>query len=308
MKNYKIDKKFEKYKEQNGITLIALVITILVLLILAGVSIAMLTGDNGLLSKANNAKELYAKATFYEKIQIVVNAYLVKNNFWLEDKELDEIISELNSYGDIETKKVRTYDGKTDIEIKDSNGNICLVTNTGKIVEKVEGKVEDWEIDRYTNNSYIIKKYIGEDLENIIIPNYIDGNWIQSLSGNHSENSIMDGYNVKNITISEGIKKLDTSTFLQIKSIETVKLPNTIEILDWGAFHGCSNLKEINFPKSLKSIGQVTFDGCKSLPSKIALGENIEEIGTYAFANSSVKNIKINRKKGTVKIGPRTIL
>lgn len=42
-------------KNQKGITLIALVITIIVLLILAGVSIAMLTGDNGLLTKSNEA-------------------------------------------------------------------------------------------------------------------------------------------------------------------------------------------------------------------------------------------------------------
>lgn len=293
---------------QQGITLIALVVTIIVLLILTGVSISMLVGDNGLLTKANNAKELYTKASFYEKIQIVVNAYLVKNNFVSEDKELDAIISELNSYGDIETKKVITYDGKTDLEIKDSNGNICLVTNRGKIVEKVEGKIEDWEITRYTNGSYRIEKYVGEDLENIIIPNYIDGNWIQSLYGKHTENSIMDGYNIKNVTISEGIKYLDTSTFLYITSIETVKLPDTMEILSWGAFNGCSNLREINFPNSLKSIGQLTFQGCKSLPSKITLGENIERIGTYAFANSSVKNIKINRKKDTVKIDPRTIV
>ncbi len=42
-------------KNQRGITLIALVITIIVLLILAGVSIAMLTGDNGILSNATRA-------------------------------------------------------------------------------------------------------------------------------------------------------------------------------------------------------------------------------------------------------------
>ena len=46
-----------KLKERKGITLIALVITIIVLLILAGVSIAMLTGDNGILTQANNAKK-----------------------------------------------------------------------------------------------------------------------------------------------------------------------------------------------------------------------------------------------------------
>ena len=43
------------YKNSSGITLIAMVITIIVLLILAGISIAMLTGDNSLLNKAGDA-------------------------------------------------------------------------------------------------------------------------------------------------------------------------------------------------------------------------------------------------------------
>lgn len=42
-------------KKQNGVTLIALVITIIVLLILAGVSIAMLTGENGILNQATKS-------------------------------------------------------------------------------------------------------------------------------------------------------------------------------------------------------------------------------------------------------------
>ena len=44
-------------KTSNGITLIALVITIIVLLILAGVTIATLTGDNGILSKLIKQKQ-----------------------------------------------------------------------------------------------------------------------------------------------------------------------------------------------------------------------------------------------------------
>ncbi len=43
-------------KTSNGITLIALVITIIVLLILAGITIATLTGDNGILKQADKAK------------------------------------------------------------------------------------------------------------------------------------------------------------------------------------------------------------------------------------------------------------
>ena len=45
----------EKHKSTKGITLIALIITIIVLLILAGVSIAMLTGENGILTQASKA-------------------------------------------------------------------------------------------------------------------------------------------------------------------------------------------------------------------------------------------------------------
>ena len=57
-------------KLQNGITLIALVITIIVLLILAGVSIATLTGDNGILTKAQTAKEETQKASEEEQIKL----------------------------------------------------------------------------------------------------------------------------------------------------------------------------------------------------------------------------------------------
>lgn len=61
-------------KNQKGITLIALVITIIVLLILAGVSIAMLTGQNGILTQANSAKTETNKAEAVEKINLALNA------------------------------------------------------------------------------------------------------------------------------------------------------------------------------------------------------------------------------------------
>ena len=57
-------------KQTKGITLIALVITIIVLLILAGVTIVTLTGDNGLLQKANEAKQANENSTLEEKIKL----------------------------------------------------------------------------------------------------------------------------------------------------------------------------------------------------------------------------------------------
>lgn len=61
-------------KNQKGITLIALVITIIVLLILAGVSIAMLTGDNGILTQATKAKTNTTAAEAADKINMAINA------------------------------------------------------------------------------------------------------------------------------------------------------------------------------------------------------------------------------------------
>ena len=57
---------------QKGITLIALVITIMVLLILAGVSIAMLTGQNGILTQAQNAKTTNESKSAEEKVKLAV--------------------------------------------------------------------------------------------------------------------------------------------------------------------------------------------------------------------------------------------
>ena len=61
-----------KRTKQKGITLIALVITIVVLLILAAVSIATLTGKNGILTRANDAKEDTARETAKEKVAVEV--------------------------------------------------------------------------------------------------------------------------------------------------------------------------------------------------------------------------------------------
>ena len=59
-------------KTSNGITLIALVITIIILLILAGVTIATLTGDNGILTQAGKAKDKTTEAESIERVQVEV--------------------------------------------------------------------------------------------------------------------------------------------------------------------------------------------------------------------------------------------
>ena len=110
--NVKEKARLSKKKNSKGITLIALVITIIVLLILAGVSISMLTGQNGILTQVQKAK------TETEQVQAD------------EENTLANYESYLNIYSGENT------------EFTDSLGNIVKVP-TGFRVVNPEDNVED---------------------------------------------------------------------------------------------------------------------------------------------------------------------
>ena len=55
-------------KEQKGITLVALIITIIVMLILAGVSISLVVGDNGVLKQAQDVEPAQIKGALKEAV------------------------------------------------------------------------------------------------------------------------------------------------------------------------------------------------------------------------------------------------
>lgn len=57
-------------KNQKGITLVALVVTIIVLLILAGVSLALVTGENGILGKASDTAKTQKEAEMKENVSL----------------------------------------------------------------------------------------------------------------------------------------------------------------------------------------------------------------------------------------------
>ena len=69
-----------KLRGNKGITLIALVITIIVLLILTGVGIATLTGENGILRKASTAQKESKKAEYEETLKMIGNRNTNRTN------------------------------------------------------------------------------------------------------------------------------------------------------------------------------------------------------------------------------------
>ncbi len=88
-------------KKQNGITLIALVITIIVLLILAGVSIAMLTGENGVLTKATESTTKTKEGEVEEAIKLGVAEIIADNQGFpvggIKSSDLSTSIAKMNN-------------------------------------------------------------------------------------------------------------------------------------------------------------------------------------------------------------------
>lgn len=123
-------------KQEKGITLIALVITIIVLLILAGISIAMLTGENGILTKADNAKEGTKRAEVIENAKLDILEYEIENEGKITDEKACEIIAKY----DKDYKENEAFEFKINEDGKEyfisEEGHKILVSEIWKLSRK----------------------------------------------------------------------------------------------------------------------------------------------------------------------------
>jgi type II secretory pathway pseudopilin PulG len=119
----------ERVNGKNGITLIALVITIIVLLILVGVTIATLTGDNGILTKAQNAKEKNAQKTVEEQIKLAVQASKINEGLVIDKDILEQ---ELTNNG-IEITKSENDELPWTVK---KDGYVYTISKNGEVKEK----------------------------------------------------------------------------------------------------------------------------------------------------------------------------
>ena len=100
---------FKNLKEKQGITLIALIITIIVLLILAGVSIAMLTGDNGILTRTKSSKKVSEIAGIKEEIKTEIIAEQAGNEGNISESALKTILEKYGTINyDEDGKKIKS--------------------------------------------------------------------------------------------------------------------------------------------------------------------------------------------------------
>ena len=120
-------------KPNNGITLIALVITIIVLLILAGVTIATLTGENGILTRANDAKEKTEEAEDIEKIKLAITEAQIGDNGY---QEIDTTTFQQTLNSQFERRNLQLTDNEDgSFTISLDNGNKMYYANSdGQII------------------------------------------------------------------------------------------------------------------------------------------------------------------------------
>ena len=157
----------KKVQKKKGITLIALVITIVIMLLLAGVAIQMSLGENGIIVKSAQAKKEQAKAELYEVAKM---EYLNLKTKALEkgepNPEAEKILSEtnfLNKYnvvGDnITDKKGEVIDTKVSFisTLKKDNNN-------KKVIDGVE-------IDEEDKDKMIFRLRVKEDGFNLLLGN-----------------------------------------------------------------------------------------------------------------------------------------
>ncbi len=151
-----------KLKKENGITLIALVITIIVLLILAGVTLSLVAGENGILKRATNAVDVNERASAEEQANLVLAEIVTK---YYEERYVNNNagVGTIEAYIQTQLSEARTTEGGYTVQIKDGK---VEVSKNGKPIssgEIVDGKVE-WTGSDTTGGNTGTKKSLASQI------------------------------------------------------------------------------------------------------------------------------------------------
>ena len=308
-------------KKQRGITLIALVVTIVILLILSGISLNIVLGNNGIITKAQEAKITNNHSTVYEAMQLQYDNYYTESTIgendadFITDLKKKSILDE-NMDVNVETlvgKKLSTGNGSNlkDVYVveKDETGSSYILKYYGKIsavdrnlgiigYEK-EGADEPTDTDIFDFNpatGAISLKYAKcgysrySQGQNEYIYEAID-------SGVSKLKKIVVPSEINGVKVTTIGRPTDDSLYIGFSStyVEEIVLPETIKEINCGAFAGCINLKRINIPDSVTDIGGYAFWYCRSLESL-----NMPNSVNYLFNDTltgcvSLKNIKLSK-------------
>ena len=278
-----------KFRKNKGITLIALVITIIVLLILAGASIAMLTGQNGILKRTAQAKEETFDKQEEELVRLAVSSALTdglaQENQITDENLRKEIKNAIGSDENLSGNGPWKYIGKKTYDIS-LNGVIENVVDWYEVL----GNLQDTSKRKELLNE---AQSLGQSNPNLDVGIGTDGNVVNldlwkyriSNSGNgvglQEDNGSVyaSGYENVNITDDGEIQgKVPQYIFMYSK--------NKIYPVDSmrGTFYGCTRLKKApTIPDAVIDMDE-TFEGCNNLEMAPMIPESVTSMG-YTFRN-----------------------
>ena len=293
-------------KSSIGITLIALVITIIVLLILSAISISMLTGDNSIIKNAIFAKENTKIAEEKEIIEKATIQAMGKNKYGnLKQSELENELNEIVGTGNIkvlidneivssENSEVNISDyvfedkNDSDIIVEFINTNHKYLVNTdGTVSEQISSNTEkntDWE-----NINYEIRTDKNENQYCVVT----------GLKNGISKSSITM-VNIAKSYKGIPVTTISDSAFSGCSNLKKVVLGSLVTSIGHHAFSGCTKLSHIKLPNSITSMSYEVFSNCTNLTKAgvgvtegIELEEGITKIVNGTFRGSNLKEIVI---------------
>ncbi len=274
----------KKLKNNKGITLIALVITIIVLLILAGVSLRLVAGNEGILNRAEKAVSKSNTESLKEEIELAISELRIA---YYEDKEgfdsADEYIQNKLNGKDIpsgtitlegETLKLTGKEtGATPQEIgkySSENGLIMKDSLTGGHTNTdVIGKPEEWTVSDDGKLSY----YTGIKPTNgsIIIPNIVNGIKVREIRAQadgyssciFKDESLTSSYyntDISEIRITNGISIIGPNSLSRMGALKSVTIPVSITEICIRAFEGCDMLETVNYEGTKEQWDAIIID------------------------------------------------
>ena len=319
-------------KKEKGITLIALVVTIVVLLILAGISIAMLTGDNGIISQAKKAKEATEQAKVEELVTVAIGSVISKNNgstAGITPKMVADQINEDEKRSDVYAENETTF--PTNIifpkEKRKAIANLNVKNTDDTNQDEEEGKAvlmscsgERDSDSPFLGNSSLQRKLI----KSVKIQKSLDGHtkgddscWDVSEAQDGSilawyTEEDVNGTTAYNVTIGSNarIKANSNSSYLfkdigsgvsaetKIEGLNNLDTSNVIN-MSW-IFHHCTNLVNIDISKfDTNNVSNMwgMFGSCEKLTSlnvKSMDTSNVTDMGLMFYYCSSLLTLDVS--------------
>lgn len=277
-------------KKQKGITLISLVVTIIILIILGGVSINLLLGNSGIISKAKEAEKQYKIANLKEQISLYILNLQMQNEKIIPKDVFDKMKEK--GYTGEDAKLEGIWISTFDTKISTINPNIEAIMIDGENSGYTYGPVGE----KYQYMG--ITAYSGNVEKDFVVPDYIDGKLVTTIKGS----IINDNNLIESLKLPDSVTTIDGYAFWNNSVLKTIHLPYLLETIDNGSFGKCTSLTEIVIPDNVITIGTNAFVNCSNV-SKVVLNEKIQTIGDYAFANLKNSTTSITIPSTITEIG-----